>query len=170
MVRNIIITRKDVIISVAGIIIGVGLTLIGVWFQQRYDKEKYKQEMLNEMTCSMNKLYQLGRNVVYASNSTVFPDRWERYINEGYIPYLTKNDLYKNFIEYHYPKLLEDVKTLDSNFIEVDYLNILIRREQCNPSPYKEKKENLNNYCKQAREKYEQIAVILKKINKEAVK
>ena len=154
---------------VQGIIIGCILTALGtcagIKIQQRYETKNNNEEKLNEFIHTVNSVYRLGYNVTDASNSTVFPNRWESYVNDGYIPWLIKKDIYKKFITHNYPKLTDEFEMLENNFKTAHSLLIKIRQKQPQVPPYKAPNAVLDKYHKDIEPIYEQIKKRVQKIN-----
>ena len=149
-------------ISIGVILTGLG-TYSGVRLQQGYEEKRNNEERLNELIYTINSVYQLGLNVTRASSSKVFPDRWESYINNGYIPWLIKEDIYENFIRQNHLELYNDFDTLKTEFTAINALLVEVRRKQPANPPSTPNAE-LDDLT-QARDKYKLIKDNLQRIN-----
>jgi hypothetical protein len=104
---------------VGGVVIGVVLTFIGTYVgvkkQQDYEAKKSDFQLSVSLCQTLNSRYYLAKNVFNSSGSSLFNDRWDEYIKQGYIPWAINKKLYRKFIEKKHADLsvqFNDVETL----------------------------------------------------------
>jgi|GEM_PF-1656791 len=118
-----------------GIIIGCLLTILGVIIQQelftRPNEERKADYQLSVSLChTLNSRYYLAKNILSNSGSTLFDDRWNIYINQGYTPWVINRNLYKKFLDSKHRDLLEQFGVVDKHLNKLHDLLVTLRHKQ----------------------------------------
>jgi hypothetical protein len=152
-----------------GIVVGIILTFIGAVIQfqlfVKYDKQKSNREMEVLVCLTMNSRSIRASNVINSSSSSVFNDRWDEYVTQGFYKWNENRGLIEQFLKNVHPTLFEEFKSLNSKFGELHKTIIELRQLQNSESDSrKAKREEVE---KLSSEKYREIAQIIVKFENE---
>ena len=111
---------------IKGIIIGCILTAIGtcagVTLQQCSETKKNDRELGMKVCEIVNSHLYTAENVSKSVGNSVFQDRWNTYINQGYIPWLINKNLCNEFIKSEHNSLSDKFNEVDTQFDELHNL------------------------------------------------
>jgi len=146
-----------------GIVVGIILTIIGAVIQfqlfVKYDKQKTSREMAIITCFTMNSRSIRASNVINSSSSSVFNDRWDEYVTQGFYKWNENRGLIEQFLKNVHPTLFEEFKSLNLKFGELHKTIIELRQLQNSESENRIKR--LKSVEKLSSEKYIEIAEII---------
>lgn len=145
--------KRDLINLVIGLIIGAILTFIGSQIQfnqyKDYEKERERKTFVVSTIKFLDKRLHRSSAIRYASNSSVFDDRWEDYINEVVYPWNENLFLMDNAIAASYNnEVHSDFEDICEQFRNLHKSLRGIRLKQKAES--KSSKNDLSNYENEA--------------------